>query len=127
MAGTPPNFEIPEQMRTMAEQSVGQAKKAFDDMMAASQKAVQKVEGSAATVQAGATDMNKKILSYAEENVAAAFAFAQNLARAKTFQDVVTLQNDFLKAQMAALGEQTRVLSDTAAKAATDAANAMKP
>lgn len=126
MTGTTPNFEIPEQVRSMAEQTVTQAKKAFEDLLTATQKAVEKVEGSAATVQAGTTEINKKALGFAEENVASAFAFAQNVARAKTLQEVFSLQNDFLKAQLATLGEQARALSDTATKAATDAAASIK-
>lgn len=126
MTGTTPNFEIPEQVRTMAEQSVGQAKKAFEDLLTATQKAVEKVEGSAATVQAGTTELNKKALSFAEENVASAFSFAQNVARAKTLQEVFTLQNNFLKAQLSTLGEQARALSDAATKAAADAAATIK-
>jgi hypothetical protein len=43
-----PNFEIPAEMRQMAEQSVEQAKKAFDGFIAAAQQAVSNFEGQAA-------------------------------------------------------------------------------
>jgi hypothetical protein len=46
-----PNFEIPAEMRQMAEQSVEQAKKAFDGFIAAAQQAVSNFEGQAAATQ----------------------------------------------------------------------------
>jgi len=48
------NFEIPSEMRQMAEQSVQQAKKAVDGFIAAAQQAVGTLEGQAAAAQAGA-------------------------------------------------------------------------
>ena len=50
-------FEIPAEMRNMAEQSVDQAKKAFDGFMSAAQQAVAAVEGQTAAAQAGAKDV----------------------------------------------------------------------
>ncbi len=118
-------FEIPEQMRTMAESNVENAKQAFDDFMSATQKAVSSMEGSASTVQGGALDFNKKALSYAEENVAKAFEFAQKALQAGDVQEMLQVQNEFLRSQMAALGEQARDLSDSVTKTATNAAKKM--
>lgn len=109
-------FEIPEQIRTFAEKSVEQAKKAVDDFIAATHKAVDKVETSSAEVQSGALDLNKKVLTLAEENLANAFAHAQQLVKAKDAQEVLALQGDYLKAQAASFGEQVRQIGDAAAK-----------
>jgi len=109
-------FEIPEQIRTFAEKSVEQAKKAVDDFLAASHKAVDKVETSSAEVQSGALDLNKKVLSLAEANLSAAFDHAQKLIKAKDAQELLTLQGEFLKAQAASFGEQVRQIGDAAAK-----------
>ena len=119
-------FEVPEQMRDFAEKSVDQARKAFDDFMNVTQQAVSKMEDSANAVQSGAGDVNRKALSFAEEQVDAAFKFAQNMVRAKDMQEVMQLQQDFLRKQMENLGEQARDLSDTATKAAQDAAKSVK-
>ena len=48
------SFEIPSEMRNVAEQSVVQARQAFDGFMSAAQKAVAKLEEQTTAVQAGA-------------------------------------------------------------------------
>lgn len=121
MADGTPEFEIPEQMRDFADKSVDQARKAFDQFIEASQKAVSSMDGSTGTVQSGARDMNKKALDYAEEHVGAAFALAQNIVRANDVQEIMKLQSEFLKSQMEVLGEQAREFSETAGKAAREA------
>ncbi len=117
-------FEIPEQMRDFAEKSVDQARKAFDDFMGATHKAVTNVEDSANAVQAGASDVNKKALTFAEEQVDAAFKFAQALVKADNGEDMMKLQQDYLRSQMENLGEQAREFSNTASKTVQDAAKA---
>ncbi|MBN9668983.1 phasin [Roseibium aggregatum] len=117
-------YEIPEQMRDFAEKSVDQARKAFDDFMGATHKAVSNVEDSASAVQAGAADVNKKALTYAEEHVNAAFKFAQDLVKAGSVEDMMKLQQDYLRGQMEAIGEQAREFSNSATKAVQDAAKA---
>jgi phasin len=117
-------FEVPDQMREFAEKSVDQARKAFDDFMGATHKAVSQVEDSASVVQAGAADVNKKALTYAEEHVDAAFKFAQELVKAGTVEDMMKLQQDYLRKQMESLGEQAREFSNTASKAVQDATKA---
>jgi phasin len=117
-------FEVPEQMRDFAEKSVDQARKAFDDFMGATHKAVSNVEDSAQAVQSGAADVNKKALGYAEEHVNSAFKFAQELVKASTVEDMMKLQQDYLRSQMEALGEQAREFSNTATKAVSEATKA---
>ena len=47
------------------------------------------------------------------------FEFAQKLVRAKDIQEVMALQQEFLKSQMQAMQAQAKDLGATAAKAAT--------
>lgn len=120
-------FEIPPEMRNVAEQSVAQARQAFDGFMGAAQKAVAKIEEQTSAAQAGAKGAGKKIVDYAERNVAASFDFAQRLARAKDMQEMMKLQQEFMQTQMAALTEQAKDLGQTATKAATDTAKGKSP
>lgn len=113
-------FEVPDQLRTYAEQSVTQARKAIEDFMKVAQTTVSSVEGSTNQMQAGATDINKKMLTYAEENISAAFDFAEKMARAKDMEEIMKLQSEFMTRRMSAFGEQTREIGDTAAKTASD-------
>jgi phasin len=116
------NFEIPADMRKLAETSVAQAKQAFDGFMAAAQEAVARVEGQAAVAQAGASDMSKKAMTFAGQNMAASFAFAQKLAQARDVEEAMRLQADFIKAQMQALADQAKELGASFTQKASDTA-----
>ena len=111
-----PPFGVPSDMRALAEQSVEQAKGAFNTFISAAHEAVSQFEGQAKAAQAGARDVSEKAMSYAEQNVAAAFEFAQKIVRANNVQDLVQLQTEFVQAQMKALSEQAKDLGQTAAK-----------
>jgi len=116
------NFEIPSEMRSFAEKSVAQAKQAFDGFLAAAQQAISRVEGQTAAAQAGATDMSRKAMAFAGQNMAASFAFAQKLAHARDVEEVMRLQAEFLKGQMQAFSEQAKELGAAFTQAAADSA-----
>lgn len=113
------NFEVPTQMRQLAEQSVEQARKAVDGFMTAAQKAVTTAESQAAAAQ---TNVGSKAMSFAEQNIANSFDFAQKLVRAKDIQEVMALQQEYLQSQMKAMSEQAKDLGSVASKAAMDSA-----
>ena len=117
------NFEIPPEMRQMAEQSVEQAKKAVDGFITAAHQAVGALEGHAAAAQAGAKDMGRKAMTFAEQNVATSFDFAQKLIRARDTQEVMRLHSEFIRNQMEALSQQARELGESATRAAMDNAS----
>ena len=110
-------FEIPPEMRKFVEQSVSQARQAFDGFMAAANTAVTDIEGRASAARAGALDVTGKAMSYAQRNIAATFDHAQKLVRARDTEEVLKLQAEFVKAQMQALNEQAKELSDMASRA----------
>jgi len=116
MANEPWNFEVPTQMRQFAEQSVEQARKAVDGFMTAAQKAVATTEAQAATAQSGARDVGAKAMSFAEQNIANSFEFAQKLIRAKDIQELMALQQEYLQTQMKAMTEQAKDLGAAAGK-----------
>lgn len=115
-------FDIPEPMRAFADKSVDQAKKAFDDFMTATLKAIEKTEHSARTVQGGAQDINRQALAYLEENVASGFDFAQKLVRATTVEEIAALQQEFLRRQVEQATNQGRGMAETIGRAASEAA-----
>lgn len=119
MADQPFNDFIPPDMRRFADQSVQQAKKAFDDLMNATRTAVSTFEGQASSAQATALELQRKVVGFSERNVSASLEFAQNLLRAKTPEDVMKLHADYVKSQMQILAEQARDLGQQAAKAVT--------
>ena len=119
-------FDIPEQMRDVADKSVDQARKAFDQFMDATQKAVAKAEGSAKSLREGAADLNRQTLAYIEENVAASFELAANLVQARTVEEVAALQQEFLRRQMAAAAEQGKSLGGMVSRATQEAVDKTK-
>jgi phasin len=121
MAESPFNTLFPPQMRAFAEQSVVQAQKAFDELMAATQRTVSSFEGQTSSAQTGLRGLQQKVFSFSERNVTASFEFAQKLLHAKDGEEVVRLHAEFVKAQIAALTEQARELTQHAASAATRA------
>ena len=116
-------YEVPTEMRDFAEKSVEQARKAFDGFLSAANKAVDTVQGSTATAQSSASDATKKTLSYAEQNVAAAFDHAQKLVRAADLQEAFQLQSEYARSQFAAIQAQMKEFGDLAQSAARTATN----
>jgi len=116
------NFDVPTQMRQFAEQSVEQAKKAVDGFLSAAHKTATTLETQASTAQTGAKDMSQKVMTFAEANINNSFEFAQKLVRAKDIQEVMALQQEFLKQQMQAIQSQAKDIGAAATKAAMDSA-----
>ena len=104
----PKPYEIPAEMREMAERSVEQARKAFEGFVGAAQKAADTFSGATSVVPSGLLDINKKTMGFAEANIRAAFDHAQKLVKAKDIQEVMQLQSDYVKTQIATLQEQAK-------------------
>lgn len=111
-------FEIPAEMRAIAEKSVEQAKQAFETFLSAAQHAVSTAETQAASARSGAKGVSELALRYAEQNVASSFAFAEKLARAMSGEEVMKLHTEYAQAQIATLTDQVKELSKQTAKMA---------
>ena len=112
-------YEIPQEMREFAERSVEQARKAFDGFVGAAQKAAGTLEGATSTMNSGARDVGTKVMGFAEANVKAAFDHAQRVVKAKDMQEVMQLQSEYVKAQIATMTEQAKEIGSTVQKAAS--------
>ena len=66
-------------------------------------------------------DINKKMQSYIEKNMAAANEFIQKLSEAKDVQSFWRVQTDFMQTQWKMLSEQMKDLSETATRSVTGA------
>ena len=66
------------------------------------------------------TDLNQRMKTFTEQNIAAASEFAQKASSAKDFQDFWRIQTEFMQAQWKAFTEQTKDLSEAATKNATN-------
>lgn len=115
-------FAIPNEMRAFAEQSVAQARKAFDGFMQAANQALGQFRGQANAAGTTAQEIAHKSMDYAEQNVAATFDFAQKLMQAKDAAEVMQLQSEYLSRQMQTISAQVQDLGQSAAKMVVDSA-----
>ena len=115
-------FEIPKEMRAMAEASFDQARQTFEKFLTPAQTAAGSIEERGATVAAGAKDIGARAVSYAEQNVKASLDHAQSLLKAKDLTEVMRLHNEYVQGQMRALAQQASEMGQIVSKAAMDAA-----
>ncbi len=115
-------FEMPKDMRSMAEASVEQARKTFERFLEGAETAAGTLEERGATVRAGAKDIGAKAIAYAEKNVQASLDYAQSLLHAKDLAEVMRLHSDFVQSQMRNLAEQANEMGQIVSRAAMDAA-----
>jgi len=86
--------------------------------MTATQRAVSTFEGHASTAQTNAREIQRKVISYSERNVATSLEFAQKLLSARDAEAVLALHAEYVKGQMQALTEQARDIAQHATKSA---------
>jgi phasin len=115
-------FEIPKEMRSMAEASFEQARQAFEKFLASAQQTAGSIEERGATVRASAKDISTKAISYAEKNVQASLDYAQALLHANDLTEVMRLHSEYVQAQMRSLAEQASEMGQIVSRAAMDAA-----
>ena len=119
-------FDIPRELRDTAERNVEQAKQAFDQFLEATEKAMTTTEGAAKAVSQGAADVNRQTIAAVEENLAATFDLAQRIAQARTIEEMVALQQEFLRLQAAAIARQGQDVAKAMTKMASDTAETAK-
>ena len=115
-------FEVPKEVRSMAEASVEQARKTFERFLEGAQATAGTFEERGATVRAGARDIGAKAIAYAEKNVQTSLDYAQSLLHAKDLTEVMRLHSEFVQAQMRNLAEQANEMGQMVSRAAMDAA-----
>ena len=115
-------FEIPKDMRAMAEESFEQARTTFEKFVASAQAATGTIEERNAAARAGAKDISSKAIAYAEKNVQTSLDYAQSLLKAKDLTEVMRLHSEYVQGQMRALAEQASEMGQAVTKAAMEAA-----
>jgi phasin len=124
----PSGFEIPDQVREMADRSVDQARKALEQFLDATQRAVANAEGSAKSLSESAADVNKQALAYIEENIAETFDLAHRLIQARTMEEMTALQQEYIRRQMSTVADRGKQLGDMIGRGTAKATKAsMKP
>src|SRR3954470_13338204 len=82
------SFQVPEEMRRMAEQSVSQTRQALENYLRAARRTSESMEQTSDKVQASTKDAAQKTLSAVEQNLRASLDYAERLVRAKDLQEI---------------------------------------
>ena len=124
MAQTP-NFEIPQQLRELAEKNVEQARSAYGQFMDAMAKAtgMWMTAMPANEMTSGFKVVQERAVRFAKQNAEACFALASELTNAKNVQDVIAIQSRYAQTQMQAYALQAQELG----RLMTEAAQSMGP
>jgi phasin len=115
-------FEIPKEMRSMAEASFEQARKGFEKFLATAQHTAGSIEERGETVRASAKEISSKAIANAEKNMQASLDYAQSLLHAKDLTEVMRLHSEYVQSQMRALAEQASEMGQIVSRAAMEAA-----
>ena len=109
----PPKFQVPAELRNMAERTIEQAEKAFDTFFEAANKSM------APFTHPGA-EISRKALSLTEQNMKSAFDSARRIIQATDLQEAMQIQSEFLKGQFTSAGEQMKQTSGSVMSTAKD-------
>ena len=120
-ATRPMNFQVPEEMRTMAERSVTQTRQALESFLGAARRTAETVEQTTDKVQAGAKDMAQRTLSAAEQNIRTSLDYAERLVRAKDLQEAARIQSEFVRTQAESMQAQMKEFGSAAQSAMSQA------
>jgi hypothetical protein len=115
-----PSFEIPPELRDMAEKNVEQARAAYGQFMDFVTQAMGAWTASGGAEMSGFKAAQERAIAFAKENAERSFALASDLARAKDVQEVLTLQSRYAQTQMQTFGIQAQQLAWLMADALRD-------
>ncbi|HLZ02813.1 MAG TPA: phasin [Bradyrhizobium sp.] len=115
-------FEIPKEMRSMAEAGVEQARKTFEKFLANAQATAGSLEERGATMRAGAKDISLKAIANVERNTEASLDYADKLVHARDLPEVMRLHSEYVQTQMRSLAEQASEIGQMVGRTAMEAA-----
>jgi hypothetical protein len=106
-------YEIPQQLREIAEKNVHAAQSAYGQMMDAMTQAMTMWSSSmpANEMTAGFKAVQERAAQIAKQNADAAFALGNNIAHAQNVQEVISLQSQYAQSQMQAFAAQAQEMS----------------
>jgi hypothetical protein len=106
------HFEIPQQLRELAERNVEQARAAYGQFMDAMAQAtdIWIAAMPANEMTSGLKVVRERAIRFAKQNAKACFASASELANAKDLQDALAIQGRYAQTQMQAYALQAQEL-----------------
>lgn len=90
---TDPTFEVPAELRQLAERTIEQAEKAFGLLFDAARRSSSGSAGPAA-------ELSKQVLAFSEESLKTSFEHARKVASTASLQAIATAQSELVKRQI---------------------------
>jgi hypothetical protein len=114
------SFEIPQQLRELAERNIEQARTAYGQFMDAMTQAMGLWSTALPSneMTSGFKAVQDRAVRFAKQNAEACFAMASELANAKDIQDVLAVQSRYAQTQMQTYSIQAQELARLMAEAA---------
>lgn len=125
-ASAMPGAEASNIVREFAEQSIASARQVYETARSAAEEATDMMEDTYENARKSFTDMNLKLIDQAQANTDRVFAFAKEVASAKTVSEAVELQTKFVREQFEAFAQQAREMQETAQQLANETTGPMK-
>ncbi|WP_420391570.1 phasin [Acuticoccus sp.] len=125
-ASAMPGREAPNLVREMAEQSISTARQMYETARNAAEETTDMMEDTYENARKSFTDINLKLIDQAQANTDRVFAFAKEVAGAKTVSEAVELQTKFAREQFEAFASQAREMQETAQRLATETSGPMR-
>jgi phasin len=119
-------FEVPEQVRAMAEKGVSQAREQYTKFKDAAESHNSTLEAVFTSATKGATEYSAKLLDFIKLNTNSAFDFAQELVGTKSPSQAMELWSAQARKQVETLTAQTKELAELTQKIAAETAEPIK-
>ena len=110
---------IPDNVKAIAEQSVSQTRKAFDQLQSATREHAAHTDTVLSTVQAHGKTFADKLMTHSTSNAEATFNAALKIVQAPTIPEAARLHAEFVQSQFAAATAQTQEMFQLSSKVAT--------
>src|SRR6201989_1490994 len=119
-------FEVPEQMRALAEKGVSQARDSYAKFKDAAETHNGTIEAVFTTASKGASEYSAKLMEIMKANTTANLDFAQELIGVKSPSEAIELWTSHARKQFETFTAQARQLAELSQKVATETAEPIK-
>jgi len=106
----PPQFDIPSEIRVVAQRSIEQAKLAFDNYMRMTWDASSMFQARVEECQVGVQEIGNQMMDFILRNITLRFEFCERFVQVKDAEELLRLLNDFIQSQMQIMSEQIKDL-----------------
>jgi len=119
-------FEVPEQMRSLAEKGVSQARESYAKFKDAAESQNGAIEAVFNSASKGASDYAAKLMEFWKANTSARLDFAQELLGIKSPSEAMELWTQHTRKQVETFSTQAKELTEIAQRVATETAEPIK-